>query len=45
MTLYRRVRAKYGQIAVLLRQVKEQPYEEIWLRTPSTSKVTHVIVH
>jgi hypothetical protein len=37
--LYRRVRAKYGQISVLLRQVTEQPVEEVWLRTPSTGKI------
>ncbi len=39
VALYRRVRAKYGRTAVLLRQVTEHPHEEIWLRTPSTGKV------
>jgi len=37
--LYRRVRAKYGRTSVLMRQVGEQPIEEIWLRTPSTGKI------
>jgi glutamyl-tRNA reductase len=37
--LYRRIRAKYGRTAVLLRQVTEHPHEEIWLRTPSMGKV------
>lgn len=34
--LYRRVRAKYGKISVLIRQVTSSPTEEVWLRTPST---------
>ncbi len=29
--LYRRVRSKYGRISVLIRQVKEQAVEEIWM--------------
>ncbi len=33
-TLYRRVRAEYGRISVLIRQVKDHPTEEVWLRTP-----------
>ena len=37
--LYRRIRARYGQTSVLLRQVTDQPVEEVWLRTPSTGKV------
>ncbi len=39
VALYRRVRARYGRISVLIRQVTEQPIEEVWLRTPSTGKV------
>jgi len=38
IALYRRIRSKYGRTAVLLRQVREQPHEEIWLHTPSTGK-------
>ena len=38
--LYRRVRAKYGRTSVLLRQITEQPVEEVWLRTPSTGKAS-----
>ncbi len=37
--LYRRIRARYGKISVLMRQVKEQPVEEIWMRTFSTGKI------
>jgi predicted DNA-binding protein len=37
--LYKRVRATYGRTAVLIRQVTEQPDNEIWIRTPSTGKV------
>lgn len=37
--LYKRVRAAYGRTAVLIRQVTEQPDNEIWIRTPSTGKV------
>jgi hypothetical protein len=37
--LYERVRATYGRTAVLIRQVTEQPDNEIWIRTPSTGKV------
>ncbi len=33
--LYRRVRVRYGRTSVLIRQVHEQPVEEIWIRTPS----------
>jgi metal-responsive CopG/Arc/MetJ family transcriptional regulator len=40
VALYRRVRARYGRISVLLRQVTEQPVEEAWIRTPSTGKLT-----
>jgi predicted DNA-binding protein len=38
--LYRRIRAKYGRTSVLLRQVTEQSIEEVWVRTPSTGKLT-----
>ncbi len=37
--LYQRIRAKYGRTSVLIRQVAEQPIEEVWLRTPSTGKI------
>jgi len=37
--LYKRVRGTYGRTAILIRQVTEQPAEEIWIRTPSTGKV------
>ena len=30
LALYRRVRARYGRTSVLLRQVTEQPVEEVW---------------
>lgn len=38
--LYRRVRAKYGKISVLIRQVTWSPTEEVWLRTPSTGNTS-----
>ncbi len=37
--LYRRVHARYGKISILMRQVKEQPVEEFWMRTFSTGKI------
>ncbi len=37
--LYRRVRAKYGRISVLIRQVTDQASEDIWIRTPSDGKI------
>lgn len=37
--LYGRVRATYRRTAVLIRQVTEQPGNEIWIRTPSTGKI------
>ncbi len=40
LALYRRTRAKYGHTSVLLREVTEQPQEEVWLRTPSTVRYT-----
>jgi hypothetical protein len=36
VAVYRRIRTRFPRIAVLLRQVKSTPVEEIWLRTPST---------
>ena len=39
VALYRRVRIQYGKTTILLRQVQEQPVDEIWWRTPSTGKV------
>ncbi len=39
LALYRRIRAKYGRISVLLRQVHEQPTEEIWWRSVRTEAV------
>jgi len=38
--LYRRVRAKYGKISILIRQVTPNPIEEVWLKTPSIGKNT-----
>ncbi len=37
--LYWRIEDRYGSTAVLIRQVKEQPIEEVWIRTPSTGKI------
>ena len=37
--LRQRVRARYGNSTVLIRQVGEQPVEEVWIRTPSTGKI------
>lgn len=34
--LYRRIRDRFGRIPVLMREVKAEAIEEIWLRTPST---------
>ncbi|MDQ3249252.1 MAG: hypothetical protein M3Q45_08595 [Chloroflexota bacterium] len=39
LILYRRIRAKYGRTSVLLRQVQEQPTEEIWWRSIRTEAV------
>ena len=39
VALYQRIRAKYGRISVLLRQVADQPIDEVWIRTPSTGKI------
>ena len=37
--LYRRVRAKFGSLPVLIRQVTAQTSEDIRMRTPSTGKI------
>lgn len=37
--LYRRVREKYGRTAVLIRQVRQEATEELWMRTPSTGRI------
>ncbi|OGO43460.1 MAG: hypothetical protein A2Z04_06410 [Chloroflexi bacterium RBG_16_57_9] len=39
LALYRRVRARFGRISVLIRQVTEESVEEVWIRTPSTGKI------
>lgn len=38
VALFRRIRARYGRVSILLRQVRETPNPEIWIRTPSTGK-------
>lgn len=38
--LYRRIRTKYGRIAILIREVNAHPTDELWVRTPSTGKLT-----
>ncbi|MBI4674605.1 MAG: hypothetical protein HY741_23420 [Chloroflexi bacterium] len=40
INLYRRVRAKYGNAPVLIRQVEPEPDPIIWVRTPSTGKIS-----
>ena len=37
--LYRRVRDLFGRKPVLLREVKAEATEDIWLRTPSTGRL------
>jgi hypothetical protein len=37
--LYKRVRAKYGSLSVLIRRVTEEANDDIWLRTPSTGRI------
>ena len=39
-SLYRRVRARYGNAPVLLREVEAEPDPDIWIRTPSTGSTT-----
>jgi hypothetical protein len=38
VALYRRVRSRYGRTSVLIRQVMDDPIEEVWFRTPSTGR-------
>lgn len=38
--LYRRIRDRFGRIPVLMREVKPEAVEEIWLRTPSTGRLS-----
>lgn len=40
IALYRRIRARYGRTAVLIRQVTAEQVEEVWLRTPATGRTT-----
>ncbi len=40
IALYGRVRTKYGQMPVLIRQVKEDPNPEIHVRTPSRGRIS-----
>jgi hypothetical protein len=40
VALYVRIRSKYGQTPVLIRQVKEDPNPEIQMRTPSRGKIS-----
>jgi len=40
VALYRRIRSRYGRTSVLIRQVMDDPIEEVWLRTPSTGRAT-----
>lgn len=37
--LYRRVGVKYERTAMLIRQVRQEATEELWVRTPSTGRV------
>lgn len=37
--LYHRIRAKFGKTSVLLRQVREQPVEEICIRSPRIEEI------
>ena len=39
LVLYRRTRSQYGHTSVLLREVTEQPQEEVWFRTPGTGRI------
>jgi predicted transcriptional regulator len=40
IALYARIRARYGQTPVLIRQVKEDPNPEIQVRTPNRGKIS-----
>lgn len=37
--LYRRVRQRFGNKPVLMREIRAEAVEEIWLRTPSTGRL------
>ncbi len=37
--LYRRIRDRFGRVPVLMREVKPEAVEEIWLRTPGTGRL------
>ncbi|HET7089982.1 MAG TPA: DUF5678 domain-containing protein [Anaerolineae bacterium] len=36
--LYQRIRSRYGKTSVLIRQVREQPSDDAYVRTPSSGK-------
>lgn len=36
--LYTRIRSRFGRTSVLIRQVRDQPVDEIHVRTPSTGR-------
>ena len=38
--LHRRIRDRFGRVSVLIRRVAETPVAEIWIRTPSTGKLS-----
>lgn len=40
VALYRRIRARYGQTPVLVRQVQEEANPEIYIRTPSRGRIS-----
>lgn len=40
VALYRRIRQTYGRTSVLIRQVQESPVREIWMRTPTTGRIS-----
>lgn len=37
--LYQRIRTRFGNTSVLIRQVTDQRVEEIWMRTPSSGHI------
>ncbi len=39
VALYRRIRARYDRNPILIRQVREQPTEELFARTPNTGRI------
>lgn len=38
-TLYLRIRDRFGRVPMLMREVKPEAAEEIWLRMPSTGRL------